>query len=491
MMILVLVVCAVVGYLLLSNKKRNDSIPMVDGCLPFFGHVFQMVKGSPWDTMAAWVLKYGTICRFHLFGSDAICLADPALLKVVLQTKLHSFQKDVEWTYKPFMVLLGTGIVTSEGESWMKQRKLLAAYMKNDVLSLIPNITLRAVHRFMEKLEKTRDAKATIEMAEEFRHLTLQVIGEAVLSLSPEECDATFAEMYLPIVTEGNLRTWDPSRMYLPTPAWFRFKADVKRLNDYVTGLVTKRWDERKALAKQGKSRENPDVLDKILSDISDEEWGQEAIDQVRDEIKTFVLAGHETSASMLAWTLYELSIQSGQKFADRVVEEAKECYGSLLGKDGMIRSLPERKDLDKLFFTESCLREAVRLFSNVPTVVRMAVEDVQVGEHLFPKGSTVMVAMQGVHHNPKYWPEPMVYNPDRFKEQPAPFTFLAFLEGPRSCLGQYLALVETKIVLSMLLSKFRFEIVNEKEAGEKHPFMVPIIPKHGHFVRVYDRVSK
>ena len=97
----------------------------------------------------------------------------------------------------------------------------------------------------------TRTGK-TIEMSEEFRNLTLQVIAEAVLSLSPEESDETFARMYLPIVEEGNLRTWHPERMYIPGPAMYKFNMDVKRLNDYVTSLIVKRWDLKQVEKKEG-----------------------------------------------------------------------------------------------------------------------------------------------------------------------------------------------------------------------------------------------
>ena len=89
-------------------------------------------------------------------------------------------------------------------------------------------------------------------MSEEFRNLTLQVIAEAILSLSPEESDETFARMYLPIVEEGNLRTWHPERMYIPGPAMYKFNMDVKRLNDYVTSLIVKRWDLKQVEKKEG-----------------------------------------------------------------------------------------------------------------------------------------------------------------------------------------------------------------------------------------------
>jgi cytochrome P450 len=473
------------GFLL---RAKSDNIPMVDGGLPFFGHVFTMMKGSPWDTMSEWTNKYGTICKFHLFGSDAICVADPSLLKIILQTKLNSFKKDVDWTYKPFMVLLGSGLVTSEGSNWSRQRRLLASHLKFDILGVISTITFAAVNRLIAKLEKARENNDVIDMADEFRHLTLQVISEAVLSLTPEECDQTFAVMYLPIVEEGNLRTWDPSRMYLPTPSWFKFRRDVQRLNDYVTGLVEARWALRQQLAARGQSREPPDVLDKILAAIAAEEWSRAVREQVRDEIKTFILAGHETSASMLAWALHELSLDSGKELAQQVLDESTAVYAPS-SEDGVLRTLPDKERLDRLVFTECCLRESLRKYSNVPTVVRVAAEDVQVGDYHLPKGATVMVSMQGVHHNAQFWPEPWEYRPSRFRQAAAPFTFLPFIDGPRSCVGQFLALLESKIALSMLLTRFRFEAVDAAAAGEKHPFMVPIIPKAGHPMRIRRRL--
>lgn len=183
----------------LSASHRGKPVPQIRHGLPFFGHVFTMLKGSPWDQMARWAVEYGTFYKLHLFGSDAYVVSDPDLLKIILQTKLSIFKKDVAWTYKPFMVLLGNGLVTAEGSSWRKQRNLLSSHLRLDILDQIPSITIRAVERLKLKLDKFKGSGSTIEMAEEFRHLTLQVIAEAILSLPPGESDHTFAHMYLPI----------------------------------------------------------------------------------------------------------------------------------------------------------------------------------------------------------------------------------------------------------------------------------------------------
>lgn len=472
----------------LFGKKRITSIPSVQGGLPFFGQMFIMLKGSPWDTMASWVQEYGKIYRIQLFGSDAIIVSDPNLLKVILATKLNTFKKDTVWTYKPFLVLLGNGLVTSDGESWRKQRTLLANHLKFDILKEIPTFAIQAVQRLSIKLDKAKADGTIIEMAEEFRHMTLQVIAGTILSLSPEESDETFAHMYLPIVTEGNLRTWNPERMYLPTPAWFKFRRDVAKLNDYVTSLIEKRRELRKKEAASGAPvTRHQDVLDISLAAIPDEEWSGAVVAQLRDEIKTFILAGHETSASMLAWSLYELSLDSNKAALEKLQAEARSVYaGHTDPTTGRVTSLPARSELDKLTYADCCLRESLRKYSVVPTVVRINAQDVELGEHKIPKGNTFMVNMQGVHHNPEFWPEPLVYKPERFFEPWAPYTFLPFVEGPRMCLGQFLSLLESKIVLSSLLSTYKFEVTNKEDAGLKHAFMVPIIPKTGHYMKIH-----
>lgn len=484
---------AVLTGLVVSNMmtKTSKGIPSVEGGYPFFGHVFTMTAGSPWDTMAKWVQEYGTIYKAHIFGSDAIFVSDPEILKIILQTKINSFKKDLEWTYKPFLVLLGTGIVTSEGQRWLKQRALLSNHLKKEILELIPDMAVKTAIRVCEKLKSYADQGLTIEMAEEFRHITLQVVAEAILSLSPEESDNTFAKMYLPIVQEGNLRTWHPYRMYLPTPGWFQFQRDVATLNNYVTSLIEARWKLRQQEASKGITDRKPDVLDKILSSIKPEDWNQDAIIQIRDEIKTFMLAGHETTASMLAWTMYELVAKSGTEHLETLIAEANKVFeGCRDPTTGFIVKAPAKNQLDQLVFAECCLREGLRKYSVVPTVVRVAGEDIDIKDKsiYIPKGSTIMVCMQGVHHNPNYWPEPMSFKPKRFLQEVEPFTFIPFIEGPRMCLGQYMSVLEAKMLLAILLSTFRFEVVNEEDAGVKHPYMVPIIPKTGHFLRVFNK---
>ena len=140
--------------------------------------------------------------------------------------------------------------------------------------------------------------------------------------------------------------------------------------------------------------------------------------------------------------------------------------------------------------FPLRCLKEALRKYSVVPTVTRTNSEEIEAEGHTFPPRTTFMIAIQGVHNDPKYWKDPQKYDPTRFLKGPnsiQPFTFLPFIEGPRNCLGQYLALLESKIVLSLLFKEYEITIAGGMD-GKKHRYMVPVIPQNGVVARLKKR---
>jgi len=456
---LILVKLSLLWYDLLQEDAKLSAIPTAPGGVPLLGHIFSMISQPPWDTLSGWVLKYGPIVRLNLFGKQIVAVNDRDMLKQVLQQKFHEYQKD-KFTYAPFRCLLGTGLVTSEGKLWKDQRGFIAPAFRVDILQDTAEITCRATERLCEKLEKIRGTNEEIQMAEEFRKLTLQVIGEAVLSLSPEESDRVFPELYLPIVEEANRRTWYPFRAYLPLPATFAHSRAIRQMNEYITALIQK----RKKLFDQGE-RCN-DILDRILENV--QEWNSDSVRQLRDEIKTFLFAGHETSSAMMTWTMYELN--RNPDYLKRVVEEATEVFGT----DGS--SAPFEKIKDGLTFTQAALKESLRKYSVVPVVTRQLATDDNLCGYYIPQGTIVVVPIQAVHNDPKNWPEPQEYRPDRFLENVDPFSFLGFIAGPRNCIGQFFALMETKIVLGLILKRFKFTIPPHNK-GVKHRSQIPLCP--------------
>ena len=132
------------------------------------------------------------------------------------------------------------------------------------------------------------------------------------------------------------------------------------------------------------------------------------------------------------------------------------------------------------------CDKESLRKYSVVPLVIRRVVSKLDLGDYEIPAGCTLALNIQAVHHNPKYWPNPMEFDPHRFMGQrPDPYTFLPFLEGPRNCLGQHLSLLESKIVLALLTQRYEFRIKGDimtelgcKETDPRHQYIIPVTPK-------------
>jgi cytochrome P450 len=486
------------------------SMPTPPTALPFVGHVLDMLHNTPWDLMTAWHEQLGSVYAFSLFNRPCVSVADPKMLRGVLHTHHALFKKDIPFTYEPFMPLLGRGLVTSDGKQWQDQRVRLSKALRIDILEDIPGITLRAVQRFMAAVdEKERTSGGVLELGECFRHLTLQVISEALLSLDATESDKTFANMYLPIVEEGNMRIWNPLRKYaFFCSFWWRHRRNIRELNGYIEKLVR----ERKSLRERehgegggggdGSSGRRQDVLDRCISNYEGEGagWSEDAVLQLRDEIKTFILAGHETSAAMLTWAVHELV--AGKRASDLVEKVRREGEG--VWKAGSCEGwseadLPSRTEqLSKLEMSEACLKEALRRYSVVPTVTRTVSEDIELEGHTLKKGTTVMVGIQGVHMDERWWKGATEFRPERFSmgeggEAPPvvePYTFLPFIDGPRNCLGQYLSLLESKMVLSLLFKEYSIEPVGGMPGGEKHEYMVPVVPRHGIVVKMVRRRS-
>ena len=344
----------------------------------------------------------------------------------------------------------------------------MAPALRIDMLDAILPIAKRAVERMATKIEKFRGTGIAVDIQEEFHLLTLQIIGEAILSLPPEECDHVFPELYIPVMEESNHRVLAPWRNLYPVTAW-HYSSRVRRLNSYIINILR----ERRAARAAGKEPKD-DILDRVLGFVEQGgvKWGPAVEEQLCYEIKTFLLAGHETSAAMLTWTLYELS-QNAEALA-KVREEAEVA----LNGDRI-----EKEKVEGMVWTLSSLKESLRKYSVVPVVTRNMNSIDDIGGYTLPPGSWIIVHLQAVHH---LYKDPLVWRPGRFQpggeyeqfpDDVRTYMFLPFIQGPRNCLGQYFALLEARVLLGELSKRFTFTPVDVVGQGTTHPTVIPILP--------------
>ncbi|MEW5302059.1 MAG: hypothetical protein WDW36_004869 [Sanguina aurantia] len=399
-----------------------------------------------------------------------------------MQVRQKVYEKDLALSYSPFLPILGTGLVTSDGALWSKQRALIGPALRMDILDDIIGIAKTSVDELCVKLEPFRGTGTPVDIEKEFRLLTLQVIGMAILSMAPEECDRVFPALYLPVMEEANLRVLRPHRKFLPTPSWFQFRSRMAKLNTFLIGYCRARWQARQARHAQGGDGNVPgaraDILDRVLESIETAggKWDTALEIQLCYDIKTFLLAGHETSAAMLSWSLYEMT--QSESITQQVHQEADQVFGEA-------ESEPSRRAVDGMTYTLSVLKEALRKYSVVPVVTRTVAADDELLGHKIPRGTMVACNLQATHN---MWQRPREFLPERFMpggefdqfdESERTYMFVPFIQGPRNCLGQHLALLEARVVLSLLTKRFRFRMASEAGHGQRHPTVIPVGPLH------------
>lgn len=454
------------------------NVPAAPGSNWLLGHALQLATTCAWEKMHEWVRNAPPMVRFRILHRTGIIINDPLVIKRIFQTRFKLYDKDLDFSYQPFLSILGTGLVTANGDHWQKQRILMAPALRIDMLDAILPIAKRAIERMATKIEPFRGTGQPVDIQSEFHLLTLQIIGEAILSLPPEECDRVFPSLYIPVMEESNHRVLAPWRRLYPSTVW-QYNSRVKKLNNYIINILR----ERRAARGRGEQPKG-DILDRVMTFVEErgEPWGPGVEEQLCYEVKTFLLAGHETSAAMLTWSVFELSQNEEALAAVR-----KEAAAALN------REVPQRVDVEGMDWTLSCLKESLRKYSVVPVVTRnMNRDDEIVPGITLPAGSWIICHLQAVHHqymNPMTW-DPHRFLPggeyEQFPDDIRPYMFLPFIQGPRNCLGQYFALMESRVLLGALSEKFTFTPVDPVSQGKTHPTVIPILP-YNHMMMYVD----
>ncbi|KAK7198536.1 cytochrome p450-like protein [Novymonas esmeraldas] len=512
-----------------------SKLPTMRHSIPFLGHALLLAGPSPWTKMASWSLRpeknvprkgkggcdaaqNSRLVTFSVSGMRVIYINEPRLLRRVLLTHQRNYRKAIKEAYKHFMCLLGTGLVTAEDEQWKKGRLLLSHAMRIDIVEDVPDMEMKAVDRILQKLDATDTRHPYVDLNEEYRHLTMQVISESALSLSADESDRIFPALYLPIVHECNKRLWAPWRAYMPFLQGSRERNRcVYKLNTVLSDIIRNRWAQR----KDPKYAAKPDILALCMSQLDHAD--ERVITELRDDVKTILLAGHETSAALLTWATYE--VMRHPEIRQRICEEARHlfdparCKRTVQTSHGP-RGVPTADDVRDLVWTPAVLRETLRRHSVVPLVMRYAAKDdiwpaADTGlekDVLIPAGCTIGVGIEGVHNNPDVWDKPDVFDPTRFIDADIandtnylhrntrdvkftkkidPYAFIPFINGPRNCLGQHLSMIETQVALAYMSLSYDLQFYRdpsidvdaaafEAAVGRHHDFIVPQVPHDG-----------
>ncbi|MCB9565217.1 MAG: cytochrome P450 [Kofleriaceae bacterium] len=408
--------------------------------------------------------RTGDIVRFPMLTRHVYCISSPELVPALLVDNQDAFVKAPGLaTYG--RALLGDGLLTAEGDRHRRERKLLAPAFAPKRIAAYGDVMAGLTERMAASW---RDGQG-LDVAAEMMHLTLAIVGRTLFDADIGGDAAVVGEA----LTEGMEFMIDrlslPLPMTWPLPSNKRMAAAVARLDDVVFRIIAER---RAAPGDRG------DVMSMLLEARDDDGGGMTDRD-VRDEIMTLMLAGHETTANALAWTWYLLS-QHPTAY-DRLCAEVDQVLGG---------RTPTVADLPRLPWALQVIEEAMRLYPPAYVTARMATRPVRIGPVEVQPREVVMVTIRGIHRRPDLWPEPAVFRPDRFTEaakraRPR-YHYMPFGAGPRICIGNHFALQEAHLIVATLAQRWRFRLMQPADI-EPEP-LVTLRPRGGVHVEAIAR---
>ncbi|MCY1015654.1 cytochrome P450 [Pyxidicoccus sp. MSG2] len=410
---------------------------------PLLGNL-RALRRNPLAFFPEQVREYGDVVRIRVGPMHVTLLAHPDLVRHVLQDNARNYNKQTRG-FAVIRELLGQGLVTSEGDFWLRQRRLAQPAFHRQRLAGFASTMVDATADLARALEPRIASGQPFDVAEDLTHLTLRIAGLTLFGTEVGDESRAVGDALGRVQTFANSRLTQliPLPRALPLPSHRRFEKDAGTLDRVVRAIIERRRRE---------GGEHHDLL-QMLMDARDEDTGERMSDtQLRDEVMTLLLAGHETTASALAWTVMLLS-QNPDVRGKLEAELARELSGRT----------PTVEDLPKLALTRRVVDESLRLYPPAWIFSRAAIQDDVVGGFRIPKGSYVLIVPWVLHRHPKLWENPDAFDPDRFlpereRERPR-FTFFPFGGGPRQCIGNQFALMELVLVLATLLQRVRLDL--------------------------------
>jgi cytochrome P450 len=452
-----------------ARAAQRDRVPRPPGPgrgIP--GTPLAMMRRDPLGMLLSIARDYGDIAYVRLGPFDVYIVSHPDDIRDVLVTNNHSFMKGRG--LQEAKRVLGEGLLTSEGEFHRTQRRLIQPIFHHARIDGYGEVMVSDAVRLTDRWQDGQVLNVHAEMM----RLTMVIVGTTLFGADVEG-DAADVGTALTAVLGMFQRVSNPFGALLdrlPLPSTKRYQQAQATLD----GVIERMIRERRAEGATG-----TDLLSMLIA-AQDQESGAGMPDrQVRDEAMTLFLAGHETTAQLLTWTWYLLS--RSPYVEARLHAELDEVLG-----DG--ERLPTVADIPSLRYTEMVLSEVMRMYPPAYVLGRLALEDVRIGDHRVPAGSTVLMSPYVVHHDPRWYPEPFRFDPGRWTlEEVAKrprYASFPFGGGPRLCIGEGFAWMEAKLLLATIARRWRLR-VPLSHAVELQP-MVTLRPKGGMPARVERR---
>ncbi|XP_047964331.1 protein LUTEIN DEFICIENT 5, chloroplastic isoform X1 [Salvia hispanica] len=405
-------------------------------------------------------LTYGGIFRLTFGPKSFLIVSDPSIAKHILKDNPKSYSKGILAEILDFV--MGKGLIPADGEIWRVRRRAIVPALHQKFVAAMFSLFGDATDRLCKKLDAAASDGEDVEMESLFSRLTLDIIGKAVFNYDFDSLsvDTGIVEAVYTVLREAEDRSvapipfWDIPIWKDISPKLRKVNAALKLVNDTLDDLIAickKIVDEEELqFHEEYMNERDPSILHFLLAsgdDVSSK--------QLRDDLMTMLIAGHETSAAVLTWTFYLLSQEPS------VMAKLQKEVDSVLGD-----RFPTVEDMKKLKYTTRVINESLRLYPQPPVLIRRSLGDDMLGKYPIKKDEDIFISVWNLHRSPHLWEEADKFNPERWPlDGPNPnetnqnFSYLPFGGGPRKCIGDMFATFETVVAVAMLVRRFDFQL--------------------------------
>jgi cytochrome P450 len=419
------------------NAPGPHGLPLVGNLFDFWRDVLGLLTDSR--------RRFGDVVRFRLGTMVIHLVSHPEHVRQVLVTRQHKYNKQTRSSAR-IRGICGDSLLTGNGEFWRRQRRLMQPVFQGRHLAAYHEAMIQATADLLARWRRLAPTNRPVDVASEMRRLTYTIVGRTLFGadVTGDVAEVEEAATVVMAHTYRRLEHLVVFPLWLPTVGNLRFRRALAMLDRIVFRIL----DERR---KQGSERS--DVLSLLLRQRDEETAAGMSSQQIRNEVITLLLAGHETTANALTWAWYLLA-----GHPDAAARVRAEANGVLGGR------VPAAGDLPRLCYTLMVIQEAMRLYPPIWIMERRVLSEDVIGGYRIPAGTTVALSPYVTHRHPDFWTEPETFDPERFRPEAAARrpaqAYFPFGAGQRLCIGNQFAMTEAQIILAMLAQEFRPELV-------------------------------
>ncbi|KAJ6636551.1 Cytochrome P450 4C1, partial [Pseudolycoriella hygida] len=445
--------------------KAIDKIPGIKA-YPIVGttyRLFGVERKNIFKVVDEILTTYPYIVRSWIGSQPEVNLRKAEYIERVINSS-KNMQKPLIYKFaKPW---LGDGLITvSDGDKWHKHRKMITPTFHFAILESFCEIFSEKSKILVDQLSPHADSDAPVNIHEFVTRAALDIIGESAMGV-PIDCQRRRDNEYFNAIYETSelilhrlmrpYLKWDI--IYQSTPSGRKFKKCMAIIHGMTNEVIQNRKVVRAENKCKGVTPKKRSAFLDLLLDVNETNNLLTEKDIV-DEVNTFMFAGHDTTAMGISWTLYMLGLHPDVQ--QSVFEELENIFN---GSDRPA----VLDDLNAMKYLERVIKEVMRLYPSVPTFSRVLSEDVLLDEYILPKGAWIRVGIYYLHRDPRFYPQPEKFDPDRFLPENTvarhPYAYIPFSAGPRNCVGQKFAMYEEKSVLSSIIRNFKITSVEKRD---------------------------